>query len=298
MIACRSLGRHDAQRLSEPVTAHNTHRELEIVDQLRLTGGSCRIRFLAERIGVSEQTVRRNIRTLEEHGVVRKVHGGVQLLDAQYEAPFQTRMNTQPQAKRQIAACVADMIRDGDSLFLDIGSTTAFVAKALQKHRELLVVTNSIAVAHTLISRNGNRVFFAGGELRSHDGGSFGKNVIDFIHQFNVQYAVLSVGAINADSGFMLHDMQEANVSREAMARAQITIVAGDSDKLGHRAPICLSEPSAIDILVTDRRPAEPIRQMLKHNDVDLVVSDKLPATAIRSVTEPSSADSAEVTFS
>lgn len=282
---------------SEPATVHNTHRELEIIDQLRLTGGSCRVRFLATRIGVSEQTVRRNIRSLEKNGVVRKVHGGVQLLDAQNEAPFQTRMNVSPQAKRQIAACVADMIVEGDSLFLDIGSTTAYVAKALQNHRELLIVTNSVVVAHTLVSRNNNRVFFAGGELRSHDGGSFGKGVAEFIHQFNVQYAVLSVGAINAESGFMLHDMQEANVSREAISRAQTTIVAGDSQKFGHRAPICVAEPAAIDMLVTDQRPSGPIRHMLECNDVDLVLSNALKAPSTTGVPVSSDSDAATTTL-
>ena len=256
---------------------NNTHRELEILDQLRLSGGSCRIRFLAERIGVTEQTVRRNIRVLESNGRVRKVHGGVQLIEEQNEAPFQTRMNVRPQAKKEIAANVADMISDGDSLFLDVGSTTAYVAMALQNHHELLVITNSVAVAHTLVSRNGNRVFFSGGELRSHDGGSFGDGVIDFIHQFNMQYAVLSVGAIDSEQGFMLHDMQEATVSREAMSRAQTTVIAGDSGKFGRRAPICIAEPDAFDILVTDRQPSTPIVDMLTNHDIDLVISGSNP---------------------
>ena len=254
-------------------STHATHRELEILDQLKLSGGSCRIGFLAERIGVSEQTVRRNVRSLEDNGVVRKVHGGVHLVAAQSEASFQTRMDVNAQAKRQIAASVADVVADGDSLFLDIGSTTAYVAMALKNHRELFVVTNSVAVAHTLATRNDNRVLLAGGELRSHDGGSFGKASIDFISQFNVQHAILSVGAINAESGFMLHDLQEAEVSRAAMARAQHRIVAGDSHKFGHRAPVCLAPPDTFDMLVTEASPPQPITDMIESHDIDLLVS-------------------------
>ncbi|MFK7853657.1 MAG: DeoR/GlpR family DNA-binding transcription regulator [Granulosicoccus sp.] len=259
--------------MNKQTLTNNTHRELEILDQLRLSGGSCRIKFLAERIGVTEQTVRRNIRVLESNGRVRKVHGGVQLIEAQNEAPFQTRMNVRPEAKKEVAASVADMISDGDSLFLDIGSTTAYVAMALQNHHELLIITNSVAVAHTLVSRNNNRVFFSGGELRSHDGGSFGEGAIDFIHQFNMQYAILSVGAIDSERGFMLHDMQEAKVSREAMARAQTTVIAGDSGKFGRRAPICIAEPEEFDILISDKRPSPAIADMLQRNDIDLVLS-------------------------
>ena len=87
---------------------------------------------------------------------------------------------------------------DGDTLFLDIGSTTAFIAVALQKHQNLFVVTNSVAVAHALATRNNNRVFFSGGELRSHDGGAFGIDSIAFVRRFNVRHAILSVTAINA----------------------------------------------------------------------------------------------------
>lgn len=252
---------------------HSTHRELEILDQLQLSGGSCRVRFLAERLRVSEQTVRRNIRNLEFQGKVRKVHGGVQLVDAQREAPFQQRMNVNETAKKAIAAAVADTICDGDSLFLDVSSTTAYVAMALQNHRDLLVVTNSVGVAHRLATRNNNRVFLAAGELRPHDGGAFGKASVDFIKQFNTQYAILSVGAIDGDTGFMLHDLQEAILSREAMRSAQTTIVACDGSKLGHRAPVRLAEPQEFDLLVTDREVDSVVSSLLDKNDVDLLVA-------------------------
>ena len=256
-----------------PHLSHNTHRELEILDQLRLSGGSCRIQFLADRLQVTEQTVRRNVRRLEDNGTVKKVHGGVHLVDVLTEAPFQQRMSVNSHAKRIIAASVADMITDGDSLFLDIGSTTAYIAMALQNHRDLFVVTNSVAVAHALATRNNNRVYLAGGALRPHDGGAFGKTAIDFIHQFNFQFAVLSVGAINAEDGFMLHDLQEAQVSREAIARAHTTIVAGDSGKFGHRAPIIVAEPDEFDVIVTDKKPAIALTNWFRDKDIDLVLA-------------------------
>ncbi|MBX2885361.1 MAG: DeoR/GlpR family DNA-binding transcription regulator [Granulosicoccus sp.] len=253
-------------------TQRNSHRELEIMTQLRLAGGSCRIRFLANRLQISEQTVRRNVRGLENKGLIKKVHGGVQLVDALSEAPFHQRMNVNESQKKAIAALVADMISDGDSLFLDVGSTTAYVAMALKTHKDLFVVTNSVGVAHTLATRNNNRVFMAAGELRQHDGGTFGKRAIDFIKQFNMQYSVLSVDAINAKTGFMLHDLQEAALARVAMSRAQTTIIASDSSKFGHRAPIQLAECSDIDIVVTDQPMDNNITSLMSDSDIDVVV--------------------------
>jgi DeoR family glycerol-3-phosphate regulon repressor len=143
-----------------------THREREIVEALRVSGGSSRIQTLAVRLGVSEETIRRNVKKLADDGLVRKVHGGVHLPDAEIETSFRQRMDRNPDFKRRIAARVATIVKNGDSLFLDIGSTTAYIARALRGHRDLFVVTNSVAVAHLLAARNNNRVFMAGGELR------------------------------------------------------------------------------------------------------------------------------------
>ncbi|MFK8035438.1 MAG: DeoR/GlpR family DNA-binding transcription regulator [Hyphomicrobiales bacterium] len=253
---------------------HTNHREREILEVLRLSGGSCRIHVLAERLQVSEETIRRNVKTLAGSGAVRKVHGGVHLADGHIEQPFNTRLSENAIEKRAIAARVATIIHSGDTLFLDIGSTTAHIATALQNHRDLFIVSNSMAVAQSLATRNDNRVFLAGGELRAHDGGAFGKEALEYVRQFNVQYAVLSVAAINASAGFMLHDIEEAEFSREISSRAKIRVVAADSAKFNNSAPIILSHPSEFDMLVTDRQPPENICKMLEDNEVELVLTD------------------------
>ncbi|MCB1490720.1 MAG: DeoR/GlpR transcriptional regulator [Rhodobiaceae bacterium] len=249
------------------------HREREILDEVRLAGGAARVRFLAERLGVSEETIRRNVRTLEAGGHIRKVHGGVYLADAGNEQPFAQRMDENPEAKRRIAAEVADIVADGDSLFLDVGSTTAYIAQALRRHSGLFVVTNSVAVAHMLATRNGNRVFMAGGELRAHDGGAFGLEAVAFVRRFSVRYAILSVGAIHPQAGFMLHDMQEAEFARAIMPSAQTVIIAADGNKMGRRAQIVLADPSAVDMVVTDAAPPAAIAAMFARHDVDLVLA-------------------------
>ena len=257
----------------QDIPLRSNHREQEILRELRLAGGSCRIGFLAERLGVSDETVRRNIKTLQAKSQVRKVHGGVLLTEDLIltEQPFRTRMERNASAKRRIAAKFAEMISDGDSLFLDIGSTTAYAAQALSDHRNLYIVTNSLAVAGSLATRNNNRVFFAGGELRNHDGGSFGLDAIRFIRRFNVQYAVFSAGAINAETGFMLHDIQEADLLQEAAAQAQTSVVLADSTKFGMRAPIVIPDPSIFDILICETQPTKAVTEMLDTNEIVLV---------------------------
>ena len=251
-----------------------SHRGGEILDLIVRAGGNMRIQALATALDVTEETVRRNVRKLSDEGLVQKVHGGVHLLQTTTELSFSQRMAENPLPKQRIAAHVAGLISNGSSLFLDVGSTTAFIATALKNHQDLFVVTNSVAVAYTLSSRNNNRVFMPGGELREHDGGVFGAGVHDFIRNFRADFAVLSAAAINAKNGFMLFDLEEAQYSRTIMGLAGSRIIAADSSKFGRSAPISVGDPSQVDLLITNAPPPPDIARMARHWTTEIVVVD------------------------
>lgn len=239
--------------------ASTNHRQSEILQALRRAGGSLRIQSLAAELEVTDETVRRNIKRLAEDGLVEKLHGGVRLVDDSDEGDFQTRLQDSPDAKRRIAGCVAGMVADGSSLFLDVGSTTAFIADALRDHRRLTVVTNSVVVAYKLATRNGNRVYFAGGELRAQDGGSFGPDATAFVENFSPDLAILSTTGLSAAHGFMLFDLAEARLARLVLTRATRTIVAADSRKFNRIAPVTLGDPQRVRMLVTEAAPPADI---------------------------------------
>ncbi|MBU3258738.1 DeoR/GlpR family DNA-binding transcription regulator [Roseovarius sp. PS-C2] len=251
-----------------------SRRGAEIIDLVMRAGGSMRIQSIATALNVSEETVRRNVRRLSDEGLVRKVHGGVLLQHGSTELSFAQRMAENPLPKQRIASHVAGLIGNGSSLFLDIGSTTAFISEALKGHQELLIVTNSVAVAYNLAARNNNRVFMPGGELRNHDGGIFGAQSLDFVSQFQTDFAVLSAAAINMRSGFMLFDMEEALYSRAIMANSQTRILAADNSKFGRAAPITLGDPATIDLLITDEQPPADIRDAAETWGTEIVVAD------------------------
>lgn len=245
-------------------TANHTtsnHRQGEILAALRRSGGSARIQTLAQALGVTDETVRRNIRRLEGAGIVDKVHGGARLRAPLTEGDLQARVGEAPEAKRRIAECVAGLLPDGASLFLDVGSTTTYIAEALRDHRNLIVITNSLTVAGRLATRNGNRIFFAGGELRAHDGGSFGSDAMAFVRNFQADFAVLSATAISADHGILLFDLDEARFARAIIAQARSTIVAADARKFTRTAPVTVGDPHRISILVCDAAPPAPLAE-------------------------------------
>lgn len=239
--------------------------------------GVCRVADLAATLGVSGETVRRDIKLMAREGLVRKIHGGVGLPDQAREPAFRQRLRENAQAKKAIADYAAREVHDGDTIMLDTGSTTAYVAEALLGHRDLTVMTNSVDIANTLATANGNRVFMAGGELRADDGAALGGGAVAFIGQFRAQTAFLSVGAIDMEDGLMDYHMSEAEFSRAVIARAERTIIVADHTKLGMRALVRIAGFDAIDTLITDREPAPAFAKRLQREEVRVVVAAKKP---------------------
>lgn len=237
--------------------------------------GTVTISGLANRLGVSLETVRRDVRPLTDNGSVLKIHGAVGLAGQVGEAPFQRRMRENAEAKRLIARAMAQMIHDGDSVMLDTGTTTSFVARELLGHRRLTVVTNSSDIARTLATVNGNKVYMAGGELRSDSGAAFGVSAIEFIAKFSVTHAIISAGAIDAGSGVMDFDLEEAEFARMMLSRGAHNYVVTDHTKFGRRGLVLVAGFEAIGNLVTDEPVSAEIAATLEGAGTRLIIGDR-----------------------
>lgn len=251
---------------------HQLARHAAILKAVSVSGSSSVI-DLATQLGVSDETIRRDLKRMAADGLVRKVHGGVTLTDPLSEPEFHQRLVVQSEEKKAIARTAAAQVRNGDSLMLDTGSTTAYVARALRHHRNLLVVTNSADIARTLATRNGNRVYMAGGELRADDGAALGPSATAFIGQFRVRLAFLSIGAIDAEDGLMNYHLDEAEFSRVVMRRADRTIIVADRSKFGRRALVTLCPLAAVETLITDAPPPPPFPERLQKAEATLLVA-------------------------
>ncbi len=261
--------------MAETLEPHATHREVELLDKLRGFGGSARTAALAEAMDVSEETIRRTVKALAKSGLVQRVHGGVYLPNTEAMTPVVSRLGKRPQEKARIAAAAAGMIPSGSCIFLDVGSTTAFLAENLKNHRDLTVVTNGLHAAQSLVNKNNNRVFMAGGELSVVEGGVFGPETIAFVEQFNIDVAVVSADGYDPKSGFLLAAATEAALARVVIERAHRTIVVTDHTKFGQNAPMVACGPGDVDTVVTDRALSPQMAECMARYDVEVVVVDE-----------------------
>ncbi len=237
--------------------------------------GTVSIADLAVRLGVSLESIRRDVQPLAVEGTVIKMHGAVTLPHRIGEAPFERRMRENAPAKRAIAETIAGLVADGDSVMLDTGTTTSYVARALLDKRDLTVVTNSSDIARTLSTVNGNTVFMAGGQLRGDNGAAFGWAAIEFLRRFRVRHSIVTAAAVGAATGLMDYDFHEAELAREVLLRGENRLIATDHSKFDRQALVSICGFEGFDTLVTDALPPPDIAAALGDHNVGVL----LPAT-------------------
>ncbi len=246
-------------------------RQNEILAAVK-SSGACSIIDLAAQLKVSDETIRRNIKPLVSEGLVEKVHGGIVLNQNQEpEPPFERRMNEHVEEKKLISVLLSEIIKDGDSIMLDTGSTTAYVARALSGHQNLSVVTNCTEIARTLARGSTNRVHICGGALRPDDWATFGSSAISFVRQFHVSYAILSIGGVTDSGEFMDYHLEEAEFSRAVIGQARKTIVVADHTKFGSRNFVKVCDFEQVDIVISDRLPPADIMSRFKESSTSVI---------------------------
>ncbi len=247
--------------------------------QLTLLGvvqaqGSVTVEQLAETLGVTLQTVRRDVQRLADNGLLARFHGGVRVPSSTTEniAHLQ-RESLNADGKARIALSVAAAVPNNWSLILNIGTTTEAIARALLRHTGLRVITNNLNVASILSTNPACEVIVVGGVVRGRDQGIVGEAAVDFIRQFKVDIALIGISGIEADGSLRDYDYREVKVSQTIISHAREVWLAADASKFNRPAMVAVATLSQIDRLFTDVPPPEPFPTLLGEAQVRLTLA-------------------------
>ncbi|TIX51719.1 DeoR/GlpR family DNA-binding transcription regulator [Alteraurantiacibacter aquimixticola] len=224
---------------------------------------SCSIAELAEAFGVSGETIRRDIKAMENDGQVEKLHGGVRIRENPLETSYLRRLKDNQQAKESIGAAAASLVEDGMTVLIDSGTTSYYAAEHLRAANALSVVTNSLLVARQMALIGNNRVFFTGGEINPYYLSAFGNEAISQAVKYAPEIAFFSIGAIDPARGGLDFDMDEAKFKRAMAPMARKVIVLADSSKIGKGGLVHTFHLDQIDTIITDKMPPPEIRSAL-----------------------------------
>ncbi len=241
----------------------------EKIAALIATRGRIHLDELASVFEVSQPTLRKDLSILERQGLVKRTHGGAISTRAPAERDLMSRFVQNAEAKRMIGRACSDLVEEGESVFIDCGTTTHHVAQQLAtRGLHLTVLTNSPSVSEYFADVGGITHILLGGQLRRKSGGVSGPLALEIVNQFAIATAFIGASGIT-DEAISVADYNEAQLKAAIIKRAQQVIVPMDRSKVGVTDFAKVCEPRDIDIIVTDFATDE-LRRICRAHEIRL----------------------------
>jgi len=232
--------------------------------------------WLATHYDVSPETIRRDLSELSEKGLLRKIHGGAVKLQTAREHSFKLRSHLHYDQKVAVAKKAMGLVKSGDSLMINAGTTTTIFATVLAEiDVPLTILTNSSLVAYELSrsQKQDHDIYLLGGKFRTDDYETGGTMVIEQIKQFRVDHAFLTVGAISAQHGIMEYRVDAVQIARAMIGQARIKTIIADDSKLDDTALNKLCDLDQIDNLITNAKPSAKLKKALEKAEVKVYIA-------------------------
>ena len=246
-------------------------RRATIAERLRVQGEAS-ISELAALFGTSEMTIRRDLDQLELEGLARRARGGaISVQSRSFEPPILQRAAQSSEAKRAIGAAAAAMLRVNETVFLDVGTTTHEMAKAIDPELPITAITSSLLIAMELSSKPLVKTIVTGGVIRQGELSLIGPRAQTSFADLNFDAVFMGVAGISDSRGLTEYNLDDADVKRAAMVAGRRVIVLADESKIG-RVALCTFAPiHSVDVLITDAPPSHPGVRRIREQDVDVL---------------------------
>ena len=238
---------------------------LEQIDQR----GSVSVIDLAENLAVSDMTIRRDLNELEKVGMIRRVHGGaVSARGRSFEPPLFFRSTENKAIKQILGKYASQMVLEGDSITLDVGSTTYEIAVNLENKHNITLVTPSIPIANLFLNRSDVRLILPGGIVRPGESSMVGEPARRNLETLFVDRLFLGVAAINSQAGLTEYNMDDSDIKKAMIRNAKEVVLVLDSSKFEKTAFASVAPIKALHHLITNEEPPKSLLSVLKDNNV------------------------------
>lgn len=253
-------------------------RQSQIVEILQ-EKGRISIPEMCKMFGISDMTARRDLNEMDRLGLLRRIHGGaVANLGRSYEPPYQMRYSKNQSAKSCIGAKAAELIYDGDSIALDVGTTTLEIVKGLKGKRNLTIVTNSLQIANMVVDNLSleinARLILTGGVVRSQELSMIGNMSERAYQEFHVDKAFIGIGGISLEDGLTEYNMEDARIKRILFSSAREKIVVADASKFGITTFASVASLKSVDKIVTDPEVSLEVIEKIRNLGVEVIIAN------------------------
>lgn len=246
-----------------------TQRKQRILEQLAAEG-QVLAKQLSDAFGVSEDTIRRDLRELASEGRLQRVHGGA-LPASETVVSFDTRSRIAIGAKHQLAQAAASLILPGQVVMIDGGTTSGELVKCLPLSLTATVVTHSPSVAVALVNHPGIDVVLIGGRLYKHSLVAVGAAAVEALTTIRADIFFMGVTGVHPQAGFSTGDLEEAYIKRALAARAAETVVMATQDKLNVASRYAIGELTMASTLIVESAVPDEVTAPFSQAGVSLV---------------------------
>lgn len=247
-------------------------RQKEILHWVN-TQGKASVAELAKSIGVSEVTVRSDLNLLEKQSYLKRVHGFAVMID---NDNVDTRMMVNFSLKQKLAQHAASLVNEGETVFIESGSTNALLARYLANNKQVTIITISNYIAHILKETNAE-VILLGGMYQKTTESVVGPLTRLCIQQVHFNKAFIGIDGFTAETGFTGRDMMRADVLNAVLAKNVENIIITDSSKFGQIHPHSLSPIQAIKRVITDNHITAEHRQLIEKQGITIDIVEDNP---------------------
>lgn len=247
-------------------------RQQYILDLLN-RNDSVKTSELALKLNTSRQTIHSDIDSLANEGKLIKVYGGAIRTKTSIEPSIAQRKIKNTEIKSKIAALAADCIEEGDTIFLDIGTTVAAMIPYIADKKNITVITNSLEVAYHLATYETINIIITGGIVRPKEMSVSGLKALEMLEQLYVDKSFIGVGGLTADAGFTDYHFAEADVRKVMIKHAKQTYALLDQSKVGVKAIAKYAELSDVQVIVTDNIPDEDLQNVLEELNIEVMAT-------------------------
>ena len=220
-------------------------------------------RDIARELGMSEDSVRRDLRDLAAQGLCQRVYGGA-VPASRALADYASRSTVEPGSKRRVAARTAQLIRPGDRVILDGGTTTLAVARALPADLDATVITHSPTIAAALVDHPTVEILLLGGRVYKHSAVACGVSTVEAARGISADLFLLGVTGVHPEHGLTTGDSEEAAMKRALAGRAADTYVLASAEKIGAVSAYKVLDAAAVTGIVTDGPDDSDVIQELR----------------------------------
>lgn len=233
-------------------------------------GEQTSVKTLSDRLQVSSVTIRQDLNLLEEEGLLRRVHGGAVLKDAD---DLDSRLGVHYDRKLRIARRLASHVCEGETILIESGSVNALLARELSRMRQVTVITSNVYIARQFRKNKRANVILLGGLYQHESESMVGMLARVSIDQLHIQKAFMGIDGYTREGGFMLRDLLRAEISAYIIKKAQEAYIVSDASKFGRPGLTSICQLKDVRYIATNKDLASDFQEEFRHAGVNLILA-------------------------